>query len=457
MQIQRRAEAIGSRRTAECLGTCRTAEPQCKRNAGRRARSTCIALVCASLIVSGCGTPAPLQRRPPELTLPSTIAVEPSSQTPKVVLPGVPGGRVEGAARGAGITAAQCLPQALASAGTCTATGPFAGICAAVPVLLVAVCGVISAGGAAYGAVKADSAEHSARNLKLLEGALADRARLQEMLANSVTARTQQMTGLQWTAASRDATYRIETQLLELGLGGGGALLNEPIELRLVAAARLVRSADAQVLHEGRYRIALGERTLVDWMGDGGADLQRLLLDAYLRLGEHIAEQLLLLTPLPGEAVGSAGALAVAFGLAPESPRFTASMATSTRWIGSLAGEWPEVGVQPELRWQSFPRPEHLAADATLAQRLGGIRYDLVIAPAEGTGALPPVYRSDGLSEPHHRVETALVSGRRYYWSVRAHFMLDGRERVSEWGTTNWSARVEQAVPNRFSYRFQVK
>jgi hypothetical protein len=47
------------------------------------------------------------------------------------------------------------------------------------------------------------------------------------------------------------------------------------------------------------------------------------------------------------------------------------------------------------------------------------------------------VYRRDGLASPTHTLETALSPGTRYFWTVRARFELDGRERVTEWGTIN--------------------
>jgi hypothetical protein len=316
---------------------------------------------------------------------------------------------------------------------------------------------VFALGGATYGAAAADSGERVRQNLAATEAALADRAAVQSMLAAAVAARGRGIPGVSWVPDGDAPDYRIETRLTGLGLGGGGEVLNRPLDFRLDAQARLVRAADGQVLHDGRYRIEIGEHPFSEWSADGGALMHKSLQDAYERLGAHIAEQLLLLQPMAGETISSAGRIAIAFGLAPEAPRFTGVIATSPPMIDAIAREWPRVGALPTLRWQAFPKAEHRAADPALVERIRDVRYEVVIARADGLGAGPVVYRRDGLTEPRHQVETPLAAGQRYFWTVRAVFTLDGRERVSEWGTTSDWVRMVLAVPNRFSYRFVVE
>jgi hypothetical protein len=45
----------------------------------------------------------------------------------------------------------------------------------------------------------------------------------------------------------------------------------------------------------------------------------------------------------------------------------------------------------------------------------------------------------------------------RFFWTVRARFELDGRERVTEWSATHWpAANDELSVPSRACFRFRT-
>jgi len=72
------------------------------------------------------------------------------------------------------------------------------------------------------------------------------------------------------------------------------------------------------------------------------------------------------------------------------------------------------------------------------------------LAPAE------IVYRREGLEQAAHKLETPLASGAQYFWTVRARFDLDGRKRVTSWGSTQYSARETWTAPSRHSYRFRT-
>ena len=43
------------------------------------------------------------------------------------------------------------------------------------------------------------------------------------------------------------------------------------------------------------------------------------------------------------------------------------------------------------------------------------------------------VYSKQGLTSPAHQLETPLEPDSRYFWTVRAHFTLDGKRRATEW------------------------
>jgi hypothetical protein len=43
------------------------------------------------------------------------------------------------------------------------------------------------------------------------------------------------------------------------------------------------------------------------------------------------------------------------------------------------------------------------------------------------------VYTKRGLVTREHTLETPLQPNARYFWSIRAHFTLDGKRRATEW------------------------
>jgi hypothetical protein len=113
-------------------------------------------------------------------------------------------------------------------------------------------------------------------------------------------------------------------------------------------------------------------------------------------------------------------------------------------------------GLQPTLRWQRFPRESDLQAAPAEMARVKNVSYDLVIAREHELAPAEIVYRRNGLSTPAHHLETPLAPHTGYFWTVRARFELDGRERVTEWGTTHYLARDWLTSPSRFSYCFKT-
>jgi hypothetical protein len=88
--------------------------------------------------------------------------------------------------------------------------------------------------------------------------------------------------------------------------------------------------------------------------------------------------------------------------------------------------------------------------------RVSNVRYDLIVAKEENMAPGELVYRKDGLASPNHTIAVALQSGKRYFWTVRARFDLDGRTRVTEWSSTHFIAREQVTAPSRYSFRFRT-
>jgi hypothetical protein len=88
--------------------------------------------------------------------------------------------------------------------------------------------------------------------------------------------------------------------------------------------------------------------------------------------------------------------------------------------------------------------------------RVRNVRYELVIAREHQLAPAEIVYRREALPRPEHTLETPLAPGTNYFWTVRARFELDGRERVTPWGSTHLAPRETWTVPSRYTYRFST-
>ena len=124
--------------------------------------------------------------------------------------------------------------------------------------------------------------------------------------------------------------------------------------------------------------------------------------------------------------------------------------------------------LQPELRWESFPRPTDLKADRSgWVSRVRHVTYDLRIWRGSrdpyGYQEVYPaelVYARTALATPEHLVEMPLAPDTQYLWSVRARFELDGQPRVTPWGVLLMPGHSvvddprSVSVPPRGYYRF---
>ena len=125
--------------------------------------------------------------------------------------------------------------------------------------------------------------------------------------------------------------------------------------------------------------------------------------------------------------------------------------------------------LQPELRWEAFPRTADLqAADPRgWVNRVSHVTYDLRIWRGSrdpyGYQEVYPaelVYWRTALATPEHTVETPLEHDTQYLWSVRARFELDGQQRVTPWSVLLLPGQAaiddprSMSVPSRRYYRF---
>ncbi len=116
------------------------------------------------------------------------------------------------------------------------------------------------------------------------------------------------------------------------------------------------------------------------------------------------------------------------------------------------------ASLTPTLIWDSFPQRDDAVQSAALAgRRVDDVTYELRLWPSVDYGPGPLAYERRGLTQPRHKIEAPLEPSRLYYWSVRARFRLDGRERVTQWASRVWLIFCKEPsrrpiVPNRCAY-----
>jgi hypothetical protein len=123
--------------------------------------------------------------------------------------------------------------------------------------------------------------------------------------------------------------------------------------------------------------------------------------------------------------------------------------------------------LRPVLRWEAFP-PEGLRlSEAEAINKIRYITYDLNVWISENDSPSSLIYSRRGLPEPRHEIEEPLLPCANYFWTVRARFLVDGKERVSEWGISAWPeptgaaaadaiVRRSPVVPHPNLYRFMA-
>lgn len=372
-------------------------------------------------------------------------------------------GKGEGAAHGAGSAFITCLGGM--GQGSCSGE-----LCGAFAIIMLGICGVAGVVGGVVGAGAATPAGQARRSEQDLR-ALVQARDIQDTLSRQVATfafahgespATPAQDSLEQARRTKDYTPLagegvdsvLEVALTQAGTRGAG--INAPVQLHMEARVRLLRTADNRELFTADYSYAGRRLKLAEWSANQGRALLAGLEEGYAALGSHIFEHIFLLFPFPDRGPHSAGLLAAAFGLAPIEPA-TRGQLTGDKLFGSHF-EWTTVdSLHPVLSWQAFPRASDLSMAPDLAGRIARVRYDLVIARERNSAPAGIVYRRDGLIATSHTVRSGLQPGGRYFWTVRARFDLDGRERVTEWATTNYRAQERTTSPSSFSYRFKTR
>lgn len=208
--------------------------------------------------------------------------------------------------------------------------------------------------------------------------------------------------------------------------------VNPRRRLALSARVRLIRTADETILDDRALSDDFGPAlSLYEWTADHAARFGQEISHASGRIAERIVTDYFMLSPFP-ERVFADGLFKVDLrGLRPYEPRESARYPDSA--YANLPPEFsfmaqPVGSLQPTMRWEAFD-----GADVT---------YDLEIWKSDHLGIDALAYRRTNLDEPTHTLETALEPSSAYFWSVRAHYSEDGRDRITAWSRRTLKLRL---------------
>lgn len=119
------------------------------------------------------------------------------------------------------------------------------------------------------------------------------------------------------------------------------------------------------------------------------------------------------------------------FGLKPLYPEMICRKDIS---VGDYTvGDCVVDSLQPVFRWEPFS-PEKRGIGPAQAKKISNITYDLNIWSSVNETPAEVIYFRRGLSVNQHKMEQPLKPCSKYFWSIRVRFLVEGKERVSEWG-----------------------
>ncbi len=214
------------------------------------------------------------------------------------------------------------------------------------------------------------------------------------------------------------------------------------IALYLSSQVRLVRVSDGTELFTRKFRYASPRREIHKWVANDGQMLAEEFKLAYQELAERFYDEAFLVTPLelpvasiweiPGSPLYGTCWLAPVF---PESDYLYNPFSPPPTLCEGTGLLFTTIDtLRPKLRWSEFPRDlDRQKLDPAIVGKIGNVTYDLKIWEAEGCERGQLIYERTELVQPEHLMEESLAPASRYFWSVRARFVFNGRPMVTRW------------------------
>ena len=316
-------------------------------------------------------------------------------------------------------------------------------------------------GGAVYGAVASESWYEADTSFRTIVAELDLNRALPEHLAAFSRSHGYDITALikvapqepqeksRYAAARRDGIDTVlEVTDFAVTLMPAEFLVNPQRGLILSAHMQLVRTSDGNVLDDRMVTDKLGPALAINnWMANHAARFREEVVQATQRLAEAIVTDYFLAYHFPERVLPGFTWMDVHLkGLRAWSPEEKPGIPAggvvgpsiehediqaqypADEFPVSLSSPFPNEfrsmaqrsdSLQPTFKWESFPGTN--------------VTYELKIWRSGRLGPEVLVYSRANIKQDSHKLEVALEPSTLYYWSVRAQFSENGRDRITDW------------------------
>ncbi len=245
----------------------------------------------------------------------------------------------------------------------------------------------------------------------------------------------------------------LEISVNEVGFEGGRG--SAPvIVFYMTANARLISTQDGRELYAGEYNYKSEPRKFADWVNYDALFLKKEFVLSYMVLAEQIMDEAFVLFDIPLSYFSPYGYCSIK----PAYPEIRFSFFKKDM-------DYIRVGTSsPTLKWESFPgKRDKECIDSETLKKITAVTYDLKIWQADNGHVGKLVYSKGGIPNPYHTIESQLCSNTKYFWTVRAKFVLEGRKRATRWACSRRpmenmidTCKLRQ-IPDRNYFRFTTE
>ncbi|OAI03499.1 hypothetical protein A1353_14360 [Methylomonas methanica] len=239
----------------------------------------------------------------------------------------------------------------------------------------------------------------------------------------------------------------LELAIDEIGFDGGDGEGDHPsFAFFIKGSYRIINVANNTVFYNGQLYYKSINHTLEEWAAEDSKLLQNEFNQGYHKLSSEILENSFLLFDVPADSLSNDDSCVLKpiypildFGFFDNKLRFVQ--------VNSL---------QPELSWAAFPRE---IDKEKYGDQIKDVTYDLKILPVIAGSVGTVIYERIEIPEPHHKIDTSLISFSDYFWTVRARFMLNGQKRITNWSYSkhpNGISCLEKSIPSENYFRFKT-
>ena len=246
----------------------------------------------------------------------------------------------------------------------------------------------------------------------------------------------------------------LAVSVLEIGFQGGKGkdpLLSFFMNTRISA----FRASDGRQLQDDIFKYASPQRRFSEWSENGSLALREALQAGYDQTAEAAIEKYFLLYEVKMDSIWSGEQHCMLKPLDP--PQRSLEFFSTQLNFAEL------TSLPPTLKWEPFPRDKDIETDSKgVLNKIKDITYELKVWRGNDWTPRELIYHRSGIAVPEHLVDTAMQSGIEYYWAVRAHFKLDGQERLTRWSYSRipWSGPEdpcrENIIPLNHYHRFKM-